>query len=328
MNERQAQEALNDCLERLAAGASVEECLARHRGLAAELEPLLRTAATVVAAASAWQPSRAARTAGLARVMEAWPERREKRAWAALSHLRRPAPVLALLLVAVVLGGWGTLTASADTAPGDALYPVKTTRERVGAFFARSDNAKALRYARLAEERSMEMERLVQRGADSDALVALSVRSRERARRAMELLNLPPDPALPASAEALGKSAGAPGPAIAPVSPFAVSQGRPESTAIPDPRSRAGRDSDVEARPLPKLTPQELRVRRQVHDRLQRALQAHRQAGDRLPRHLTPAQRSELTQMILLREREWRTLLEQLERQGILLDDGRPRTPR
>lgn len=326
MNERQVQEALNDCLERLAAGASVEECLARYRDLAAELEPLLRTATTVAAAASAWQPSRAARTDGLARVMEAWPVRREKRSWAALSHLRHPAPVLALLLVAVVLGGWGTLTASADTAPGDALYPVKTTRERVGLFFARSDDAKALRYAHLAEERSMEMERLVRRGADNDALAALSVRSRDRAWRAIEFLNLPPDKAFSANEEALGTSAGAP--ATAPVSPFAVSQGRPESTALPDPRRITGPDTDIEARPVRKLKPEEVKVRRKVHDRLQRALQAHQQAGDRLPRHLTPAQRSELTQMILLREREWRTLLEQLERQGVSLDNGQPQAPR
>ncbi len=328
MNERQVQEALNDCLERLAAGASVEECLARHRDLAAELGPLLRTATTVVAAASAVQPSRAARSAGLAHVMEAWPDRRERRSWAALSYVRRPAAVFAMLLVAVVLGGWGTLTASADTAPGDALYPVKTTRERVGLFFARSDDARALRYAHLAEERSLEMGRLVQRGANSDALAAVSVRSRDRAWRAGEFLNLPPDTAFPANAEALGKSAGAPAPAMAPVSPFAVSQGRAESAAGPGPERITVQDSGSEARALPKLTPQELKVRRQVHDRLQRALQAHRQAGDRLPGHLTPAQRSELTQMILQREREWRMLLDQLERQGVSLDDRRPQPPR
>lgn len=332
MNERPVQEALNDCLERLAAGASVEECLTRYGDLAAELEPLLRTATTVVAAASAWQPSRAARTAGLARVMEAWPDRREKRSWVALSRLWRPAPVLALLLVAVVLGGWGALTVSADTAPGDALYPVKTTRERVGLFFARSDDAKALRYADLAEERSMEMERLARRGADHDALAALSVRSRDRADRAMKFLNLLPDTAVPAGAAPIGKSAGAPAPAIAPVSPFAVSQGRPESTAAPDTRRTAGPERAMEARPLPKLTPQELKVRRQVHNRLQQALRAHQQAGDRLPKHLTPAQRGELKQMILRREREWRTLLEQLERQDISLNEApfwiAPRLPR
>ncbi|MSQ13235.1 MAG: hypothetical protein EXR47_03665 [Dehalococcoidia bacterium] len=326
MNERQVQEALSDCLDRLAAGASVEECLARHRDLAAELSPLLRTATTVAAASSAWQPSRVARTAGLARVIEAWPNHGARRSWAGLSYLRRPAAVGALLLVAVVLGGWGALTASASTAPGDALYAVKTTRERIGLFFARSDDARALRYAHLAEERSLELERLVQRGANSDALVALSVQSRDRAERAMKFLNLPHDTALPANVEALGKPAGAP--ATAPVSPFAVSQGKPESAARPDPRRIITRDPDIEARPVRKLTPEELQVRRKVHDRLQRALQAHHQAGDRLPRHLTPAQRSELTQMILRREREWRTLLDQLERQGISLDDGRPQPPR
>jgi hypothetical protein len=65
-----------------------------------------------------------------------------------------------------------------------------------------------------------------------------------------------------------------------------------------------------------------LQVRRKVRDRLQGALLAHQQAGDRLPRQLTPAQRSELTQMILRREREWRTLLEQLERQDISLNEA------
>lgn len=73
--------------------------------------------------------------------------------------LARIAAVLAVLIVAL----YGTVTASADSLPGDVLYPVKRLIERGEIALASDDDELDLRLA-LADRRLDEFERLLARG--------------------------------------------------------------------------------------------------------------------------------------------------------------------
>ena len=340
MNERQVQEALNESLERIAQGATVEECLARHAVLASELEPLLRMAMALTLARRTSRPSEATRREGLARAMREWPVAPPGPRWRALTYFRKPVAVAAVMVAAVVFGGWGTVSASTDTVPGDTLYPVKTTRERVLLLFTRSDDGRALRYARQSEVRGWELEQLAQRGAENEVLVTLSVRSRDRAWRAMESLSLVPQPVdVPIGGLAVPeRGPEGPPPAVPafapPAPPRAQMEKRVQEPALESrnkkPPADAGRGQQLDrrARQHKKLTQDEQYVLRQVHGRLQRALEAHREAARQYADELGPAQRQQFKQMIQQREREWQMLLDELERYDLSLKGAPLQLPR
>lgn len=100
--QRRLQEALAECLQAVAEGASPDECLARYPELAAELGPLLR-AATGLRFLARVQPSEEARREALRRFLRAasmrrpQPERQPRR-------LLAPAALTAAVVVAVAVG--------------------------------------------------------------------------------------------------------------------------------------------------------------------------------------------------------------------------------
>lgn len=175
---------LNECIDRVLQGETVEQCLARHPEQAKDLEPLLRTA-IAAREASAVDPrpefkaqvryqvqSRVSATKpGAARTgMPLW-------GW-----VPRWAVIVVAVLLVFVLAGTGTVAASSDTVPGDTLYSVKTTSERVRMFFTLSDVAKAKLEARFAGRRVEEMVRIARRG-DAIRLEALRIRFNEHLAR-------------------------------------------------------------------------------------------------------------------------------------------------
>ena len=136
---------LDDCYERLQAGASIAECLADYPADAAQLEPLLRTLTDIRELRPV--PSRSAATAARKRaefldaVQTTFAEQPRQEGffavlveqWNALIRSLsgpRPMPMglMAMLLAFVIVGvsATGVVTASASSLPGDFLYPVKT----------------------------------------------------------------------------------------------------------------------------------------------------------------------------------------------------------
>ena len=161
---------LDECLDRMANGESIESCAARHPERRAELVPLLKTAAMTVNAASTVPYDPAAKQRGLRRLMEAADKKSAARS-GAFSWLRWK-PALAVGLSAAVLmtaTAWGTTMASSESVPGDTLYWVKRTKESISLMIPQSDMSRAERHVGLAVERGEEMGKLVIRGRYSDA---------------------------------------------------------------------------------------------------------------------------------------------------------------
>ncbi len=168
---------VNECLERLAAGESVMDCLARYPEHADELAPLLGMMHATTQASRAAMPSAAGKARGIEQMQAALAKGRHRRG----RRLQLPrifwrpittpiAVAFAVVFLAIVAAG-GTTVASADSIPGEPLYPVKSIRESVEERIARSDEHKAQVHAKLARERGREMRELIVRGRIYEAEV-------------------------------------------------------------------------------------------------------------------------------------------------------------
>ena len=175
---------LNECIDCVLRGESVEQCLARYPEQTRELEPLLRTAVGAREATGV-EPRPEFKAQARYQIqsrLSAKGQKAEQKRMPVLGWVPRWAMVVAAILLVVVLAGSSTVAASSDSLPGDTLYPVKTATERVQLFFAFSDVAKANLQAKFAGRRVQEMARLAERG-DIESLEDLAVRFREHLAR-------------------------------------------------------------------------------------------------------------------------------------------------
>ncbi len=119
---------LEDCLQRLSQGETLQACLSRYPAQAAELSPLLRAAARLEEQIRL-RPSAAFKARARAQLyahMEAHP-RKNRRQWNILFPISRLALGVTALLLALALAG----TALAQSAlPGAAFYPWKLASEQ------------------------------------------------------------------------------------------------------------------------------------------------------------------------------------------------------
>jgi hypothetical protein len=165
---------LNECIERLAAGETVEQCLASYPDHAVELEPMLRTSAATmnVAATITYRPEAKQRSRYNFTAAVADRQREANRGW--LGRAIRPsgwraklARTAAVAVGIVVLGtgtAYGATVASEDSVPGDPLYVVKTLKEDISLRMPKSDLALAKEHAHLATVRTEEIGALIDRG--------------------------------------------------------------------------------------------------------------------------------------------------------------------
>ena len=183
-------DALDDCLELLAQGDTVEQCLERHPDISDELAPLLRLAMRTQDAAEAVMPSPEAQRAGLGRITDAWTAMRARRGRRVgpLRVLSRSWAVAALAALVLVFGGWTAAAAAAGSVPGEALYPVKAVQERVLLLVVFTDSGRADLHARLAQTRTMEATKLASRGSDAAAVDETTERMEAHAREAVALM--------------------------------------------------------------------------------------------------------------------------------------------
>jgi len=161
---------LNECLERLRQGESLEQCLARYPERAAELTPLLRVAVASQKASSAVKPRpefKARARYEIQSQLHGKERRTEPKKASFVGWMPRWA--VASVILIFLIAGTGTVAASTSSMPDDTLYPVKLATERVRLRLSRGDINKARVNVRLADRRVKEIVYLAKKG-DSQRL--------------------------------------------------------------------------------------------------------------------------------------------------------------
>lgn len=160
---RRFEDILDECLSRVLAGESIEQCLADHAELADRLEPLLR-AASSTAAHFRVQPRPEFKAELRQQLLSKIPAPKPRRGWLPLLRWSpRWALALSFLLVLLLAGG-STVAASVNSLPDQPLYPVKLATERVQLAFAFSPVSQAKLEAKFADRRVAELSQMAQRG--------------------------------------------------------------------------------------------------------------------------------------------------------------------
>jgi hypothetical protein len=152
---------LNECIERMFRGDSIEACLAAYPEHAAELEPLLSTAGDTIKAAAITPRPEFRQRAGYefqAAIRNLRPEKHGLFRW--------PARWLVTVssIIVVLLAGTGTVAASTNSLPDQPLYPVKLATENIRLTMTFSAVGKAELYAEFADRRVDEIIKMAEQG--------------------------------------------------------------------------------------------------------------------------------------------------------------------
>ena len=220
--ESEFENILDECLERMIKGETVEDCLARHPEHAAELEPLLRTALETREAIAVTPRPEFRQRAGnefQAAVRDMQPQGSGGFFKRQISWIAPVAIVIGLLMV-----GSGTVLAANSSLPDEPLYRVKLSTESVQLAFTPSSLGKAELYARFADRRVAEIVKMAEKGE-----VEQVEKTTERMNNQMiAMANLAGPPGVAATA-----TLQAPVPATAETAPKALS--RPATAPTPAP---------------------------------------------------------------------------------------------
>lgn len=167
---------LNDCLEKLLNGAeTVEQCLQRYPNDVKELEPLLRTAASVHKAVDiSPSPELKARIRYNLQLKMAEAGKPRRASWFSLQP-RWAIATMAVMIVFVL--GSGAVLAADSSMPGSPLYPIKILTENVSLNFAGSEIEKARLSLTFADRRAAEMNYMMENSKfDSEDVDAIASR--------------------------------------------------------------------------------------------------------------------------------------------------------
>jgi len=168
---------LSECLDRILAGETIEQCLQKYPEQAAELEPLLKTALDARRTSASIQPRIEFRTRARHEFQAALKEvsPAKKRGWLAGWRWQSAWAVAISILVILVISAGGTMVAARNSMPDSALYSVKLATERVQLAFSTSPLEKAALNASIANKRVEEVIYLANRG-ESEKVQAASQR--------------------------------------------------------------------------------------------------------------------------------------------------------
>lgn len=204
-------EILNECLERLAKGDTIDQCLQRYPEQADELKSLLQTA-LAVRKTSAIQPRAEFKARARYQFRSALQEASSRKSRPAFGWFPRWATVTAIVIGILLLGS-GTVAASGYSMPDSPLYSLKIATENAQIALTRSDLGKAELNAKFADRRVTEIVYLAHKGydgriddvtqrLDKDLTMLASLASGEKAAEAPETLmataaTIAPTPATP-----------------------------------------------------------------------------------------------------------------------------------
>lgn len=167
--KKPVEEILDICLRKIREGIPLKEILKQYPDYADELKELLATAKKIKDAPLP-EPSDRGLGYCLVRLGEALQLQRQKRAKARIPGLLYfpsltwvKALVFALVIILV---SWGTVTLSANSLPGDLLYPVKFITEKVKFFLTANPGGKVELRLIYSEERMQELVRHLDKRKD------------------------------------------------------------------------------------------------------------------------------------------------------------------
>ncbi|GEM_PF-6384664 len=156
-------ELLQQGIDAIAKGGTIEDFISGHNEQAQELRELLQLAVQTGMVLAEVQPSPSARAATLSLVLERSQRKPTRGAsiitLAAFPQLRQIAAVL-IAAVVLVLAPASAFVVSANALPGDSIYPIKEAWEDIQLTLAFNDEGKANTYASLALRRTEEMAEL------------------------------------------------------------------------------------------------------------------------------------------------------------------------
>ena len=232
MKNSELENILDECLERLVKGETVEQCLQRYPEQAAQLEPLLQTA-QAVRKASAILPRSEFKARARYEFRSALQATATKRRLPLFGL--RPRWAMALMIIGIVLvAGGGTAAAASNSMPDSPLYPVKLATEQVRLTLTPSDMGKARLCTALADRRVAEIIYMASRG-DAEQVDAITQRLDER----LTML------AILVSVEKVEVPAAEGAPRALPEEPSLATP--PPPAALPAPSEEAKGDGDVYA---------------------------------------------------------------------------------
>jgi len=195
---REIEVILDECLTGLAAGASLDSCLARYPDRAEELRPLLEMTLAVrstpapqarpeVVRAGRQRMLMAAATKQRAQaVSKSFFSRYAERIIIRITGKENPDMklvtrlALATFVVAVLIVGGGVTAASANALPGDALYPVKLTVDDLRLSLTGDPAARAQLEQQLQAARQQEVQAVLQQRRATDVHFAGILTAREQ----------------------------------------------------------------------------------------------------------------------------------------------------
>ena len=172
---------LDDCLQRLQAGATVDDCLSHHAAQAAELAPMLAAAVQLQSLAS-YRLSAAQKLRGRVALRNTLATRRQPHRWlprgSGFGRVRGLAlSGVAALFLFVAL----TISAVAASQPGDLGYPLRVVIDRVPALVQIAPAGRATAEITVAERRLSELRHHVETAGQTSITALNAVLAGDRA---------------------------------------------------------------------------------------------------------------------------------------------------
>ncbi|MFQ6019551.1 MAG: DUF5667 domain-containing protein, partial [Dehalococcoidia bacterium] len=189
MARRDFDSILDECLNALSQGASLESCLARFPDRADRLRPFLTLAQSVRRIPPA-RPSAVAEAAGWQRFYRRASDLRLTRERHRFGWLK-PVAIMAAVVFAFVAAGGGTVYAASKSLPDSPLYRIKLASEEARLLLIFDDQEKADTLLDQAETRVDEIMALVRDGKPIPDNVLSALNSRTS--RAIDILEEEPD---------------------------------------------------------------------------------------------------------------------------------------
>jgi hypothetical protein len=165
--DREFEDILNECLDRVLRGQTIEQCLRDYPDYASALEPMLRMAVRAKRATNIYPRPEfkdRARHQFQEAIREMEPVKEREPIGRSFFPRLKPVWIAVTAFVAILIIGGGMVMAANGALPDSPLYAVKLATETVWLAFTPSEIGKAELYAKFADRRVDEIIQMAEKG--------------------------------------------------------------------------------------------------------------------------------------------------------------------